>query len=141
MTVKTKTPKLTPKQERFVKAIIKGKDQTEAAIEAGYSIHHAGKEGHQTISKDYVRKEIERNRSKINQLFEVTFLDKLNALWEIVSSTKYSDKEKETAINAIKEMNRMQGHLAPEKSVNLNINDSDMLKDIESIRDAYKKEY
>jgi hypothetical protein len=43
--------RLTPRQNRFIKALAKGKTQGQAAVEAGYSPKNAGQLGNQLITR------------------------------------------------------------------------------------------
>lgn len=133
--------KLTAKQEKFVKATLQGKNQTEAAIEAGYSPICANREGHRIANKPGVVQLVDNGRREINSKFMVTIEQKLEVLWEMVIDTKSSRKEKDIALKAITELNKMQGHYQPEKSVNVNMDLTRELQDIEEIRKLYKKEY
>lgn len=139
--MKTKKHKLTPKQERFVKATIEGLGQSEAAIKAGYSRKHINKGAYQVASYPIVVQEIDKHRREIKDRWNITILDKLKVLWEMVIDNMSSEKDKKIALEALELTLKIEGQLAPEKSVNLHISDTEMLKSINDIELMYKKNY
>lgn len=66
------TPKLTPKQERFVAEYLIDLNATQAAIRAGYSKKTAQEQGSRLLSNVMVAGELKRRQSKLADKYEVT---------------------------------------------------------------------
>lgn len=75
----------------------------------------------------------------------ITYEWKLNKLKQIVDTfikdEALTPTEVRTALLAISEMNKMQGHYSPEKHVNVNIKTDPDLQQLESLMNQHGKEY
>ena len=112
-------PKLTPKQDAFVKAyLLNGGNATQAAITAGYSKKTAQAIGTENLCKPLIKDAIEKHQQKSDENYIWSKADKLKRLEKLIESCSKPDEEKgalnaAAAISAIKEHNLMQGDNAP----------------------------
>lgn len=125
------TAKLTPKQDKFVKAyLLNGGNATQAAIEAGYKADNAKQIGSENLTKLDVKRAIEKHQKKEESNFIWSKEKKLLLLEEIAKCATTKDPEKgmvnmTAAIAAMKEHNLMQGDNAPtETNTNISVSDS-----------------
>lgn len=122
--------KLTPKQDKFVKAyLLNGGNAMQAAIEAGYSGKTAGEMGYENLNKPQIKKAIEEHQKKADDNFIWSKEKKLLLLEEIARCATTKDPEKgminmTAAIAAMKEHNLMQGDNAPTET-NINMTSAD----------------
>ena len=76
----------TERRERFVAGIMEGKNQTEAALAAGYSVKSAKRQGYGLMCEPMVKAEIERRReaarlrNSINTDTEIAAFQKLETI-------------------------------------------------------------
>jgi len=111
--------KLTPKQDKFVKAyLLNGGNATQAAIDAGYKEDNAKQIGSENLTKLDVKKAIEKHQKKANKVFVWSKEKKLEKLQEVIAKCSGDDPEKgmmnaPSVIAAIKEHNLMQGDNVP----------------------------
>lgn len=116
--------KLTPKQDKFVKAyLLNGGNAMQAAISAGYSEKTAGEMGYENLNKPQIKKAIAEHQKKNDENFIWSKEKKLRLLERIASVATSEDGEKgminmQSAIAAIKEHNLMQGDNAPVETNN-----------------------
>ena len=122
-------PKLTDKQEAFVKEyILNGGNGTQAAIHAGYSENCAQEIASENLLKPLIKEALEAHREGLSESFTISAETKFNWLKEIVERSmqheQVMDKEGPTgeykfaggdAIRAINEINKMDGGHAAEK--------------------------
>lgn len=98
-------PKLTAKQELFVKEYIVDFNATRAAKDAGYSEKTAHSIGHENLSKPEIQKAIQTAINKTHEKLEITTeriaeeladmaFKKVNASGLLTGGFKYSDKTK-----------------------------------------------
>lgn len=112
--------KLTPLQMRFAQEYIKTSNVTESARIAG--VKSPEKNGHAILYKPQVKKYIKYMTDKIEQTEIVNVAWKLLKLKEVVQGCLEGKADKERlihpngAINAIAEMNKMQGDYAAIKT-------------------------
>ena len=130
--------KLTLQQQNFVKYYLESMNATQALIKAGYKGKHADSYASQLMSKPQIKALLSKTNELVQNQIKATFEWKVQKLEQIIEQCLYSES-KDTAIKAISELNKMQGHYAPEKRENLNVNTS--LDNIRKVRDEYKKEY
>lgn len=93
--------------------------------------------------KRYMTSRIKKQTSELR----VTFDDKVKKLKEIIDNAIVDDVPPQVAIQAIAELNKMQGHYSAEKHVNVNANvtlDPHLKKVtdlLEDLRKKYEKDY
>ena len=115
----TTKDKLTPKQDKFVKAyLLNGGNATQAAITAGYSEKTAQEIGSENLSKPIIKKVIEEHQKSENNSFIWSKEKKLKVLQDAIENcANLNDEDKmnnpASLIAAIKEHNLMQGDNAP----------------------------
>lgn len=143
-------PKLNMMQNKFITAYLQCWNGTKAAIEAGYSPKTAGKQAYQLMQHPEIKRIIEKTRPDLEKSVEdarseiviahgVSFDWKASMLQNIILSQL--DSNPDVAIKAVAELNKMQGHYAPESTINLNVNENREIKEIQEIRKMYKREY
>ena len=121
-------PKLTPKQDAFVKAyLLNGGNATQAALKAGYSAKTAGVIGLENLGKPIIREAIEKHQKKKDDNFIFSKAEKLQLLQKVMNKCSFDDDDKgmvnaPSVIAAIKEHNLMQGDNAPTETINTNDN-------------------
>lgn len=121
-------PKLTVKQDKFVKAyLLNNGNATQAAITAGYSEKTAQQVGSENLLKLVIKEAIDLHQKKSTEFFAWTKAKKLEVLEKIMKCAVTEDSEKgminmPSAIAAMKEHNLMQGDNAPiETNTNLKV--------------------
>lgn len=145
MTVK-KT--LTEMQHNFVINYIKnGFNIKQAALAAGYSESFAHVHSHKLIAHPVIKEKIENAyriiESGHNRVLCMTLYDKAKVLTDIIEDILNKDEGEpkrhlyNVAINAVKELNKMQGDYAPDKRLNVTV---DATKErLEEARRQYKE--
>ena len=140
---------LTQKQYNFAVNYVKnGFDAHKAAIDAGYSYHTAKTQGISILSntgvKQIVDKAYQKAEKKIVNTLGITFVWKMKRLKAIVEQyipvdgTYLKGHEVKVGIQALSEMNKMQGDYAPDKRLNLTVDaTSTKMKEVRKIYDAY----
>lgn len=104
---------------------------------------------HQMINRPHVKYAIDQHRAKIEQQSLVTFEKKVKLLWKIAEECMTPHEvidhrtgnvttkiEPEVTIKALAELNKMQGHYAPEKHINMNVEGS--IERLERAKIEYK---
>jgi phage terminase small subunit len=120
--------KLTPKQKLFCDKYIECKNATESALFAGYSEKTASEMGYENLNKPQLKSYIDERLEKVSEKLKITFEDCLEALWENHQLARAPDGESgridvRASSDAIKEVNKMLGHNAPERrEINSNVN-------------------
>jgi phage terminase small subunit len=138
---------LTIKQTKFCQnLIIPPHTATQAAISAGYSPHIAKTIGHRLKTNPKVQAYLKSLQSDLESQMTVSYEWKLNKLKQIVeafieSKENLSSSKVNSAIQAISEMNKMQGHYSPEKHVNVNIKTDPDLQQLEDLIKQHGKNY
>ena len=64
--------KITPRQKIFARNLASGMSQTEAAVEAGYSVTRAKVTGYELIQKAVVQAELQRTREEIEEALGIS---------------------------------------------------------------------
>jgi|HubBroStandDraft_1064217.scaffolds.fasta_scaffold00305_24 hypothetical protein len=107
------------RQNKFIDAVVSGKSMRQAAIEAGYEPATITVKSHQMMKNPFLRKKVEDAVKKAQEHLELTFEWKLRQLKELVERAlpEHNREFSTAAISAIAEMNKMQGHYAPDKTV------------------------
>lgn len=129
-------PQLKPRQIRFLNYLFSGKSTPDAYKLAGYKKKHADTASYRLMTTPPVSIYVQLCRDKMKPI--ATFADKVNRLWEIASDPL----NREIAIKAIAELNKMQGDIAPTQtqSTMVNISTTATLEDIRNARLEYKKD-
>lgn len=144
-TIKKYKPRaLTAQQLAFCEAYLAGESAQKSAILAGYnSPDRAASYLLRTKRiKDYLHKQQSR---VVSAPITIEYkLDKLKTVVDqFIPDSDLKVNEVKVGISAIAELNRMQGHYAPDKSMNLNVNaDAQATKElIERLESEHKSEY
>lgn len=138
---------LTIKQTKFCQNfIIHPHNATQSAIAAGYSPHIAKTIGSRLKTNPKVQKYLKSLQSDLENQMTVSYEWKLNKLKQIVeafieSKEDLSPHKVNSAIQAISEMNKMQGHYSAERHVNFNIKTDPDLQQLEDLIKQHGKEY
>lgn len=138
---------LTIKQTKFCQNfIIPPHNATQAAIAAGYSPHIAKTIGHRLKTNSKVQDYLKSLQSDLESQMTVSYEWKLNKLKRIVetfieSKEDLSPNKVNSAIQAISEMNKMQGHYSAEKHLNFNIKTDPDLQQLEDLIKQHGKDY
>lgn len=129
---------LTLKQKRFVEEYIKnGGNGTRAAEAAGYSKKTCGEIAYENMKKPQIKNHFQKSLENIEERLGITAEWKAKMLKRCVMRCMPKEKNKSMRptgmINAISELNKMQGHYAVVKSeVNANVSISE---DIQKARE------
>jgi phage terminase small subunit len=138
---------LTIKQTKFCQNfILPPHNATQAAISAGYSPHIAKTIGHRLKTNSKVQGYLKSLQTNLENQMTVSYEWKLNKLKQIVeafieSKENLSSSKVNSVIQAISEMNKMQGHYSPEKHVNVNIKTDPDLQQLEDLIKQHGKDY
>ena len=113
-------PKLTAKQKAFCDKYIECKNATESAKFAGYSEKTAYSQGQRLLKNVEVRKYVDEKLKKESEDLGITFEWVANALKKNYELALTPDGETgridvRASSDALKELNKMFGHNAPEK--------------------------
>lgn len=138
---------LTIKQTKFCQNYsISPHNATQAAISAGYSPHIAKTIGHRLKTNPKIQKYLKSLQSDLENQMIVNYEWKLYKLKQIVEAfidnkEDLSPHKINSAIQAISEMNKMQGHYSAEKHVNFNIKTDPDLQQLEDLIKQHGKGY
>lgn len=138
---------LTIRQTKFCQNfIIPPHNATQAAISAGYSPHIAKTIGYRLKTNPKIKEYLKSLQSDLENQMTVSYEWKLDKLKQIVeafieSKENLISSKVNSAIQAISEMNKMQGHYSPEKHVNFNIKTDPDLQQLEDLIKQHGKEY
>lgn len=91
---------MTPKQKRFVAAYLKNPNATQAAIEAGYSAHTAGSQGHDLLKNPEIAAAVGKNLEKA----EIEAVEVLRELRRIALCDIGGAFDEDGKLKAIKDM-------------------------------------
>lgn len=142
-------PPLTIRQQKMLKAYLKHGNATQAYKDAGYTSEEYPDRAaynliHRSPLQDHVEYFVDKSKKKITSEM------KTDLLWRIaeesVSTTIDDDgnvvskPEREVAIKAIAELNKMVGDYAPTQVNNQTVNVTAALEDIRNARLEYKKD-
>lgn len=139
---------MTIKQTQFCQAYaIPPHNATQAAIKAGYSCHVAKTIGSKLKDNPKIQTYLKTFQTQLENKVTIDYTWKLEKLKQIVDTFIPSDnasletKEVNSAIQAIAEMNKMQGHHAAEKHMNLNVTVDSDIEQLETLIKKYRKDY
>lgn len=138
---------LTIKQTKFCQNfIIHPHNATQAAISAGYSPHIAKTIGSRLKTNPKVQKYLKSLQSDLENQMTVSYEWKLDKLKQIVKAfienkEDLSPNKVNSAIQAISEMNKMQGHYSAERHVNFNVKTDPDLQQLDDLIKQHGKEY
>lgn len=127
--------KLTPKQRLFCKTYLaNGFNATQAAIAAGFSEKNADKIGSQVLGKTRVKEFLHKRMAEVEKKLDITFEQKMELLWKTAQRC-YGPSDEDiknnsmghrveipfefqpsSLVSTIAELNKMQGHHAPQKT-------------------------
>lgn len=124
--------KITEKQTKFAQNYVKnGFNAKQAAIDAGYSESFAEKSSFQLAKHEGINQQVERVYARITEDMEVelgvTLVNKIKVLTKMIDDIMgtFDGEPKrdyyKDVCKAINELNKMQGHLVPNRAVTLNI--------------------
>lgn len=125
------SPQLNPKQLLFIKYYLQSFNAVQSLIKAGYKTKNARSYAVQLLSKPYIQDKLNKTKQLIEKQTMVTFEKKVNYLWSMVQDESIKSDDK---IKAIEVLNKMQGHNAPERHVNVHLDISD---DMREAREKY----
>ncbi len=124
---------------------------TQSAIQAGYSARTAHSNSYGYFQDPEVQSMIAAHQEEYNKNCLATFTWKMERLVEIVqnlmenvSVSPLNPLSAAAVIKAIAEMNKMQGHYAPDKTLNANLNMKMPLEEINKTKELlleYDKPY
>lgn len=100
--------KLTPKQKKFCQNIAKGKNATQAAIDAGYSADTARQIACENLTKPYILQEVEQAAQKAQQKLDYKDAQHFQELTEIQEMAKKRGNIS-VALNAIVQKGKLCG--------------------------------
>lgn len=134
---------ITDKEKRFcLEYIANNFNACDAAKKAGYSEEYYLKNSYKLPKKLRIKEFIAERIAETEKKLEITFEWKLLKLKNIIED--FHKVEPKTAINAISELNKMQGHYSPEKRdpnpIKLQI-DADISVIQQLILDKNRKDY
>jgi hypothetical protein len=135
---------LSPDEMKFCSFyIIHNFNGTKAAIEAGYSPEFARQYGTYYLKKARVQQHIKDLLEEEENKLGVSRSWKISVLKQCVEDG-IDIKDYGVAINAIKELNQMQGDYAPTRTINANFNietDPRDMQEVDEIIKKYRQEY
>lgn len=127
--------KLTPKETLFCKFYLSnGFNATQAAISAGYSKNCPRQLATRLLSKAHIRRYLDKRMAEIEKKLDITFEQKMELLWKTAQRCygpsdedieklrigeevlKTFEFQPSSLVSTIAELNKMQGHHAPQKT-------------------------
>ncbi len=131
--------KITKKQLEFANEYLRNNGHSKQAIRTLYP-EKTEKEvkifAEKFMLEPAVRQFLVEYKKNMEKVTEITFLAKVDKLWEIVKEA-HQDKKYTPAIAGIAELNKMQGHHAPQ----VNINGDTTAEEMAALAAKYKREY
>ncbi len=124
-------PKLNLKQQKFIEHYLLCGNATEAVIRAGYKGKHVAKYAHELLNKPQIKAELEKTRKLINASSVLTVEYKLELLLNGI--LQYSSQGEFEKMGKLLEItNKIQGHIAPVKSIStISLSENvDMVRDL-----------
>lgn len=119
---------LTEKQIKFCIALAEnGGNAYQAAIKSGYSENYARIKAHKLARKPSIKERLAVAYQQAENDFDISFewkIKKLKRIIDLVSddlAQVVTPAQARAAIQAIAELNKMEGHLAPNKRLNLTV--------------------
>jgi phage terminase small subunit len=136
--------KLTDKQKAFCDAYLISGDVKQASIASGYTLK--GMSAYRLLKMVKVDKYLKARKSQLDKQVEKGFkwkANKLNTIVECIVGETKDEVDKQyanTAIGAISELNKMCGHYAPTKTIQVNLNDDPHIKRLNEVTCEIMKE-
>lgn len=137
-----------PREEMFVKHYIANDfNATEAAVAAGYSPNGAKVTACRMLQKPRIKELLKRQMQKTERKLEITFEWKIKKLKACVDSAINEVDGRELVTNhnallgAINELNKMQGHYAPEKRQVEHSMDKEQAAALKELIKQHEREY
>jgi len=139
---------LTGQEIAFCEAYLNNgmKDGKKAALEANYGPKGAAGAASVLLKKPLIREYIQKRRNGLVRQMQSTFDNKVKKLWRVaeVAIPEEEDldiRQAKIGIDAIVELNKMQGHHAAEKHVNVNLNADAHIKELKELNQKYLDEF
>lgn len=141
---------LTIKQKAFVTEYLKnGLNGAQAILDAGYDTDriNAATAAYGQLKKPAVRAALDQELARLENELGITLDYKAQKLKTIVDRAIPDEpyfgagEHYKTGISAIAELNKMQGHYAPNKNVNVNVNAEGSLEQLRDVMDGIAKQY
>jgi hypothetical protein len=121
-----------------------GFDSVKAAAAAGYN-RPTKKQADKLLTNKYVAEYIRLSGEQLSAVMQGSFEWKMNKLIRCVNKTIPDEDDAELnvsgGISAISEMNKMQGHYAPTRTINANLNLTEQREEVRGLVEQYKKDY
>lgn len=121
---------MNEKQKRFVQEyVVNGFNARQAALAAGYAENTANIESHKMVEKANLKPAIERGIAMSNHILEqeIGLTVRRKAVWlvQLIEDVLNPDNPKrdyyKDAIKAIDQLNKMQGHHMPTRSLSVTV--------------------
>ena len=133
---------LSEKELKLADSFLNTGDVQQSMLYAGYQPSTARKQGLSYLQKPHIKQYIVDKQALARIKANVTFEDKVFILVKIANACVMDDGSIDTfkarvSISAIQELNKMQGDLAPEKRVNVNVDST--LEKLRETRLEYKE--
>lgn len=118
-----------------------------AAMDIGYNYNTASKSAYKILQRPLVKEFIKQKLDAMDKESQYTVAKKLDKLWHIATlsapdtATHFDEMDGRTAISAINEMNKMQGHHMPTQVTLSEINTEEEKKRLEELQKEHKKDY
>lgn len=142
------TRPLTIRESLFLLGIAQGLNYRQAALKAGYKGYHPKPMYGNPRLRHEVLKLMEEQieRAKVSQVWKMLKLKRCADVSMPDDFKDLSEFEKElvsatNAISAIAELNKMQGHYAPTKTVNAQIVNEADTEELKQLIEEHKREY
>ncbi len=133
---------MPPRYKLFAVCFMQGMDGAKAAAMAGY-IKSPKQSANKILKNRYVAEYIAVTQEYMRELMPASFEWKINKLVKCVDASIPEEGEinVQAGVCAISEMNKMQGHYAPTKNLNLNANVEANRDEVRGLLEQYKREY
>jgi phage terminase small subunit len=142
-----RTKTITPKESRAVQYFIEnGGNKTKALEQAGYAKSTALRKANVVFDQIHVRNLVNQMRVAADKKALATFEEKVGMLWRAAQEMIPEDQPLEVdkvrvGVTLVNELNKMQGDLAAEKRMNVNINTDTQLVKLRELVTEYESEF
>jgi hypothetical protein len=135
---------LSDKERLFCKTwLSNGNNGVQAALNVGISSGNARTWAYRTLKKAYIQNFLNREIKKMEDKLDITFEKKLALLWKCATRCSNEDEQGEfipnSLINAVAELNKMQGHYKQKETTEDKIDE--MKQKLDELADQYKRDY
>lgn len=144
--VSRKLLELTPRQIKLCHALLSSNNLTQAALSAGYSPSSARTIGHRVRNNPQILAYFNPLQSQLAKRMKSTYEWKLKKLEQVLNEFMTDNKglipkKVSTALQAIAEMNKMQGHYSAEKHVNVDVKADADFEALNRLINQHAKDY